>query len=101
MLKYFIVEDRWAQTAGGGYKLHDRRRDMVPIPLKLTNPVEMNGGYFLLALILGKINKFPFTNSFQSGGMIPEHINIAKYYDNQWLYRTVVQLGKELPIVMY
>ena len=38
--KYFIVDERWAQLAGGGYKLRDKTRVMHTVPLQQTQDVE-------------------------------------------------------------
>lgn len=96
--KYFIVEDRWGQVAGGGYKLRDGKRVMQNIPLAFNGSVETE--WWLISACANPMEnkQVPYTNPFKDKetGAIAEHIDFEKYYDNPWLYRTMVQLGERI-----
>ena len=95
--KYFIVEERWSQTAGGGYKLWDKQRAMQMIPLGVTQAVETEWWIISACVDPRSIEKTSYTNPFhRDDNHIPVCVDFAKYYDNPWLYRTIVQLGERL-----
>ncbi|MEO8400417.1 MAG: class I SAM-dependent methyltransferase [Gammaproteobacteria bacterium] len=97
--KYFIVDGRWAQTAGGGYKMRDAKREMVNIPLNLTNAIETEWWIISASANPSLTHSTPYTNPFQTSennNVVPVHVSFEKYYDNPWLYRVMVQLGERL-----
>lgn len=96
--KYFIVDERVAQTAGGGYKLPTARRVLQKIPLHLNATVETEWW-----LISGYVNPLahaalPYSNRYlqNSEQPIPTHVDFGKYYDNPWVYREIIQLGERI-----
>jgi ubiquinone/menaquinone biosynthesis C-methylase UbiE len=95
---HFIVEERIAQTAGGGYKLWDRKRSLLPVPLAAGNNVEAE--WWLISACVNPLEKtsVPYANPFyrEQSAAIPMYVDFAKYYDNPWIYRTIVQLGERL-----
>lgn len=96
--KYFIVDGRWAQTAGGGFKLRDRKREMSLIPLDQPHNIETEWWLISACADPRKGKSVPYTNSFQQTGnkAVPALVDFAKYYDNPWIYRVLVQLGDRL-----
>lgn len=95
--KHFIVEERWAQTAGGGYKLYDKKRALSLIPLLETQAVEAEWWVISACADPRSAKDIPYVNPFQRDNTaLPACIDFAKYYDNPWIYRTVVQLGERL-----
>lgn len=96
--KHFIVDDRWSQTAGGGFKLRDSKRSIKSVPVEYPDQVEAE--WWLISACGNPLNAaaIPYTNSFHKNqnNDIPAHVDFAKYYDNPWLYRVMVQLGERL-----
>lgn len=94
--KYFIVDDRVAQIAGGGFKMRESRRIIQKVNLSYSRPLETE--WWLISACVDPLNTAPvtYTNPFASDQQLPDHINFAKYYDNPWLYRVMVQLGERL-----
>lgn len=93
--QYFIVDGRWVQIAGGGYKVHHGKRQMYPLPLAYSHPIESEWWIFSAHADPRHAAATPYTNPFskQAGAAIPAHVAFEKYYDNPWLYRTLVQQG--------
>jgi len=96
--KYFIVDGRWAQTAGGGYKVHHGHRAMQFIPLASSSDAEAE--WWMISACANPLNAaaIPYTNPFhkEKNYDAPAHVYFEKYYDNPWLYRVMVQLGERL-----
>ena len=94
--KYFIVEDRWAQTAGGGYKLRNKKREMHNIPLTSNEPIETEW-WIISACVDPREANTNYTNPFDKRlSNKPAIIDFEKFYDNPWLYRTMIQLGERI-----
>lgn len=94
--KYFIVDERWSQNAGGGFRLRESRRSMRSIPLTQAAP---DCEWWLISACANplKAKELPYVNPFQKyAGTPPELVRFEKYYDNPWLYRVIVQLGERL-----
>jgi 2-polyprenyl-3-methyl-5-hydroxy-6-metoxy-1,4-benzoquinol methylase len=96
--KYFIVDGRWSQTAGGGYRLNNGRREMDSIPLAQNNHADCEWWIISACGNPLEAKSIPYTNSFNRQNNLPtaEHVNFEKYYDNPWIYRVMVQLGERL-----
>ncbi len=95
--KHFIVEERWAQTAGGGYKLADRKRALHKVELNSTQPVETEWWIISACSDPRHAKSIPYINPFQRDNKaIPACVDFAKYYDNPWLYRSIIQLGERV-----
>jgi len=96
--KYFIVDGRWAQTAGGGYKVAHGHREMHSVPLATVYDKETE--WWIISACANPLNAkdIPYTNPFHrtQKETVPAHVDFAKYYDNPWLYRVMVQLGERL-----
>lgn len=95
--QHFIVDERWAQTAGGGYKLWNRKREMYPVPLDQSSDVETE--WWIISACADPLTaaNVPYTNPFQKKNTtLPTVIDFAKSYDNPWLYRAMVQLGERI-----
>ncbi|VVC77119.1 putative S-adenosylmethionine-dependent methyltransferase/MSMEI_2290 [Aquicella siphonis] len=96
--KHFIVDDRWAQIAGGGYKLSNGKRVMQNVPLHYNGAVETE--WWLISACGNPVNSaaLAYSNPFHQnqGSPPPVHVSFEKYYDNPWLYRVMVQLGERL-----
>jgi ubiquinone/menaquinone biosynthesis C-methylase UbiE len=95
--QYFIVDGRYKQLAGGGYKLHDRQRDMQLVPLEDNNPVETEWWIISASANPTSAAALPYHEQLHPK---QEHSldknSIVKYYDNPWLYRVMIQLGEQL-----
>lgn len=96
--QYFIVDGRWSQTAGGGFKLHHGRREMQFIPLAEQD--YLDGEWWIISACGNPLEhkSLPYVNPFhkKENSSAPEHVYFEKYYDNPWLYRVMVQLGERL-----
>lgn len=94
--KYFIVDDRVAQIAGGGFKLWNGSRVMQSIPVNNPGPIETE--WWIISACANPVNahSIEYSNPFQQNTALADHVNFAKYYDNPWLYRVMVQLGERL-----
>lgn len=95
---YFIVDERVAQIAGGGYKLWNGVRIMQTIPVNYEGQLETE--WWIVSACVNPLysQSVPYTNSLKDkdSEVIPLHIDFAKYYDNPWIYRTMVQLGERI-----
>jgi ubiquinone/menaquinone biosynthesis C-methylase UbiE len=98
MEKHFIIDERVAQIAGGGYKLRNGRRIMHGIPVNYVGHLETEWWVVSACVDPTHAKEVPYTNPFHydKSQTLPDHIDIAKYYDNPWLYRTMVQIGERL-----
>lgn len=95
--KHFIVEDRWAQIAGGGYKLAQGKRILQNIPLHFNGTVETEWWLISACNDPTKSSNVAYSNPFHKNEDTPPlHISFEAYYDNPWLYRVMVQLGERL-----
>lgn len=96
--KYFIVDERWCQIAGGGFTLRDGKRSMYSVPLNDNRDIETE--WWLISAVANPLKSpnVPYTNPFQqhTAGSLPAHVDFGKYYDNPWLYRVMVQLGDRI-----
>lgn len=95
--KYFIVDERTAQTAGGGFRLRDSARAMQSIPMEFTGEVDPE--WWLVSACGNPVDAdIPYTNPFNRNTQQtpPVHVDFAQYYDNPWLYRVMVQLGERI-----
>lgn len=93
--KYFIVDGRWSQVAGGGYKMHDGKREMTRVGITDANDVPAEWLIFS-AYSDPRLGKdLPYMNPFSKSldNDTPVHVNFEKYYDNAWIYRVIVQQG--------
>lgn len=96
----FIIAERWAQTAGGGAVFPEKKRSLWPIPLETATPVETEW-WLILAMVnsleASESSKCNYQNFFQpETGQMPEYLRFDRYYDNPWLYRTMVQMGDRI-----
>lgn len=96
--KYFIVDGRWAQVAGGGFKIRNGQRIMQMIPLQQAINFDTEWWIFSANADPRVANKASYTNPFHrhSDTAIPDLVNFEKFYDNPWLYRVLVQQGIRL-----
>lgn len=96
--KYFIVDERLTQIAGGGYKLHQGKRSMETLALGQSADVETE--WWIISACGNPLDaqQLPYENPFyeHSSLLLPPHVCFEKYYDNPWLYRVMVQLGERL-----
>lgn len=95
--QYFIVDERYAQTAGGGYKLWDKKREMYRVPFNYTQAVETEW-WIISACANPFVANETYSNPLHRNKetAIPAVVDFGKYYDNPWLYRTMVQLGERI-----
>lgn len=98
--KYFIVDERWGQIAGGGFKLRNGARIMRNVNVEMNEAVETE--WWLISAcanpLSAKAKNIPYVNPFHQDKNLPiaTHVDFGKYYDNPWLYRVMVQLGERL-----
>lgn len=91
--QYFIVDARWTHFA------EQNKRSIAP--LALNKPVNYLVTWWMFSACADplKINHLPpYTNAYHPDIKTPPAalIDFAKYYDNPWLYRLMVQLGERL-----
>jgi ubiquinone/menaquinone biosynthesis C-methylase UbiE len=94
---HFIVDERWAQIAGGGSKLANGKRILCGVPLDF--PSEIDTEWWIISACANPLTtaSVTFANPFhKEGNLAPLHVAFEKYYDNPWLYRIMVQLGERL-----
>lgn len=95
--KYFLVEERWAQTAGGGFVLPDRKRTCHPVALNSKETIETEWWVISACMDPRQANTIPYINPFKRDNThIPAVVDFGKYYDNPWIYRAIVQLGERI-----
>ncbi|MDR3477833.1 MAG: methyltransferase domain-containing protein [Gammaproteobacteria bacterium] len=96
--RYFIVDGRWAQTAGGGFKLRNGKREMQMIHLQQAVNFDTEWWIFSANMDPRKTKELAYTNPFHrhASTPAPDHVDFEKFYDNPWLYRVLVQQGIRL-----
>jgi len=95
--KHFIIEDRWAQTAGGGFKLRNGKRELRHVPITLPDNIETEWWIFSACADPRSAKSIPYSNPFcKQDAAIPTVVDFGKYYANPWIYRTMVQLGERI-----
>lgn len=95
--KYFIVDERTAQTAGGGFRLRDSTRVIQNIPMEFNGHVDPE--WWMISACGNPVNATTdYTNPFnrQHQQAAPQHVDFAQYYENPWFYRVMVQLGERI-----
>lgn len=95
----FLVEDRWAQAAPGGFKLWESPRTLVRLPLDApANDTE----WLILAASsdpLGRRHDRPYRcPAYRADSALPGSwlADFGAHYDNPWLYRAMVQMGERI-----
>lgn len=96
--RHFILEKRYAQTAPGGFKLWQATRALEPVPLDWAGDAE-----WLIAVAsadpLKADAKAEFTHPGFCAALAASHsaiVDFARFYDNPYLYRPMVQMGERL-----
>lgn len=79
--QHFIIDARWAQNAGGGFKLWDKQRKMWNVPLNDTREVETEWWVF-------SANVDPLNS--------PHAPQTKEAYDNPWLQRMMASPAEQL-----
>lgn len=96
--RYFIVDGRWAQNAGGGFRLREQARAMYPVPL--FQPTIPDTEWWIISACANPLSAqhLPYENPFsrKNEQILPTHVQFETYYDNPWLYRTMIQLGERI-----
>lgn len=96
--KYFIVDERWAQIGGGGYKVAHGKRSMYSVPFDKPEPAENE--WWIVSACANPLEeaKSNYSHSFYNHkrDSIPTLVHFDKYYDNPWLYRIMIQLGDRI-----
>lgn len=98
--KHLIVDGRLHQTAGGGFKLPEFERAITPIPV--DEAFHDDTEWWLITAVkdptAGELANLPYSNHFRldSSQSLPTLIRFEDFYDNPWLYRTIVQLGERI-----
>lgn len=96
---HFLVEDRWAQAAPGGFKLWDAPRSVVRLPLDADAP---DTEWLILAAShdpLKQRHDGPYRcPAYSADSALPGTwlVDFGKHYDNPWLYRALVQMGERI-----
>lgn len=99
MAAHFMVEERWAQTAPGGFKLRDAPRALDRLPLDApdldTEWLILVGSVDPLAKQTGRAYRHP---AFDGAASLDACwlTDFAGHFDNPWLYRPMVQLGERV-----
>ena len=99
----FIVEARYAQSAPGGFRLLDAPRSLERRPLNKA-PVEPDTEWWILVASVNPLGPLggkgvPYAHpdfdrsAIDTGFLVTD---FARYYDNPWLYRPLVQMGERL-----
>ncbi len=109
MAGYFLIEERWAQTAPGGFKLWDAPRTLFQLPLDLPDHVAGDTEWLILAgsidPLVKKASRAYHHPAFQAGAeegalsAVAEAgwlVDFAQHFDNPWLYRPLVQMGERI-----
>ena len=108
LAQYFLVEERYAQSAPGGFKMWDAPRTLYSLPLDLESAPDTEW-LILVASIdpLVKAASVDFWHpqfSAQSGARPGRHalqeagwlVDFAQHFDNPWLYRPLAQMGERI-----
>lgn len=95
---YFIVDGCYAQTSGGGFRLWDQPRAFFPV--SIHNAAVVDPEWWIITACGNPLTAkhIPYANPFvrEENSDIPMHVDFARYYENPWIYRTMVQLGERL-----
>lgn len=96
----FMVEARYSQSAPGGFKLTDSRRLLIKQRLD-QDENEPDTEWCLLVASSNPLDRVVADYrhpEFGTGeaGNIPPVVDFSRYYDNPWLYRSLVQLGERV-----
>ena len=99
MAEYFLLEDRYAQTAPGGFVLWDHPRTLYQLALD-DAPTETEW-LILVGSVdpLAKMSLREYTDpEFAGAKELPGCwvAEFGRHYDNPWLYRTMVHMGDRL-----
>lgn len=99
LAEHFLVEDRWAQTAPGGFKLADAPRTLERLPLDaVAGDTEW---LILVASVdpLAKASSAPYRHPEFDAHLLRDAgwlVDFAQHFDNPWLYRPLVQMGERI-----
>ena len=100
MAEYFLIEERWAQTAPGGFKLWDAPRTLYPLAIDLALDACQDTEWLIVVgsvdpLAKGASRGFhhPAFGPLEEAGWL---VDFAQHFDNPWLYRPLVQLGERI-----
>lgn len=99
MAEHFLVEERWAQTAPGGFKLASAPHSLHRLPLDA--PAHDTEWPILVSAVdpLAKAATVEYRHPAFSGRSLVETgwlVDFAQHFDNPWLYRSLVQLGERI-----
>jgi SAM-dependent methyltransferase len=100
LIEDFIIERRYVQAAPGGFKLTNACRTLRQTPLDQDEESEW-------VLVVASANPFAraeelreafvhpaFGNALAASGAVV--VDFGRFYDNPWLYRTLVQMGERV-----
>lgn len=96
---HFLVEDRWAQAAPGGFKLWESPRSLVRLPLDAP---AADTEWLILAASCDPLKRRrdrPYRcPAYGADSALPGTwlVDFGAHYDNPWLYRTMVQMGERI-----
>lgn len=100
MAEYFLVEERWAQTAPGGFKLWDAPRTLQQLPIDLALDACEDTEWLIVVASVDPLAKgagrgfhHPAFGALEEAGWL---VDFAQHFDNPWLYRSLVQLGERI-----
>jgi FMN phosphatase YigB (HAD superfamily)/2-polyprenyl-3-methyl-5-hydroxy-6-metoxy-1,4-benzoquinol methylase len=109
LAEYFLVEERWMQTAPGGTRLPDVPRTLYSLGLEVPKEVAGDTEWLILVAstdpLVKKASVLFHHPAFQQGGReaasspVEEAgwlVDFAQHFDNPWLYRPLVQLGERI-----
>ncbi len=97
----FLVEARYAQSAPGGFKLPEARRSLERLPLSQSETPTDAEWWIVVASAnpLGHSASPPYCHpDFSRSATGPDFCvaAFARYYENPWLYRPLIQMGERL-----
>lgn len=109
MAEYFLIEERWAQTAPGGFKMWDSPRTLYPLPIDLP-PEACSDTEWLIVVgsvdpLVKKASRSFHHPAFQREAKLDALspvaeagwlVDFAQHFDNPWLYRPLVQMGERI-----
>lgn len=90
--QYFIIDGRWAQSAGDKFKAGFSKRHLKKIPLDHSVPLDAEWWIFSANVDPRDAIELPYSKSFHKEDKVlqPRHIQFEKYYENPWLYRLII-----------
>jgi hypothetical protein len=94
----FVLESRYVQTMPGGLKRPQAQRQLTRVPFDSDNEGEWilvvaSANPFARAEELRASFQHPaFADALSASGAVV--VDFGQYYDNPWLYRTLVQVGE-------